>query len=48
MRKKELIYRKTLKYAVTEASVLSKMNNPFILKMHHSFQVIPVLVRSMP
>ena len=36
--KSELYKNKHLKYALTEANVLKKMNHPYVIKMHYSFQ----------
>lgn len=40
LKKKDLILKKHLKYAVTESNILKKCNHPFILRIHYSFQVI--------
>ena len=37
--KRTLILRKKLRYAVTEANILKKVEHPFILHLHYSFQV---------
>ncbi|KRX00795.1 Protein kinase-like domain [Pseudocohnilembus persalinus] len=38
LKKKQLILKKQLKYAVTEANVLKMCNHPFVLKLHYAFQ----------
>ena len=38
LNKKKLMSKKQLKYAVGEASILKKVLNPFIIKLHYSFQ----------
>ena len=42
LKKKDLIFKKHLKYAVTESNILKKCAHPFILRIHYSFQVIPL------
>lgn len=39
LKKKDLIFKKHLKYAVTESNILKKCDHPFILRIHFSFQV---------
>lgn len=39
LKKRDLIIKKQLRYAVTEANVLKKCRHPFILALHHAFQV---------
>ena len=39
LKKRDLIIKKQLRYAVTESNVLKKCRHPFILALHHSFQV---------
>jgi len=38
LNKKKLIAKKQLKYAVSEANILKKINSPFIIKMYFAFQ----------
>lgn len=38
LKKKTLILKKQLKYAVTEAKVLKAANHPFIINLHYAFQ----------
>lgn len=38
LKKKDLIVKKQLKYAVTEAKVLKQANHPFIINLHYAFQ----------
>lgn len=38
LKKRDLIIKKQLRYAVTEANVLKKCGHPFILTLHYSFQ----------
>ncbi|EGR29479.1 protein kinase domain protein [Ichthyophthirius multifiliis] len=38
LKKKPLIIKKQLRYAVTEANVLKMCNNPFVLGLHYAFQ----------
>lgn len=38
LNKKKLIAKKQLKYAVSEANILKKVNSPFIIKMYFAFQ----------
>jgi serum/glucocorticoid-regulated kinase 2 len=38
LKKRNLIIKKQLKYAVTEANVLKSCNHPFILGLHYAFQ----------
>lgn len=40
LKKRDLIVRKQLRYAVTEVNVLKRCNHPFILTLHSAFQVI--------
>src|SRR5688572_21416961 len=47
LKKKNLILKNHLRYAITEANVLKTTNHPFILGLHYSFQVIPKTVRSL-
>lgn len=37
LKKRNLIVKKQLKYAVTEANVLKSCNHPFILGLHYAF-----------
>lgn len=39
LKKRELILRKKLRYAITETKILKSCNHPFILQIHYSFQV---------
>ena len=39
LKKKNLIAKKQLRYAIGEANVLKRSNHPFILGLHYSFQV---------
>jgi len=39
LRKRNLILKNQLRYAVTEANVLKSTNHPFILALHYAFQV---------
>lgn len=39
LKKRNLILKKQLKYAVTECNVLKMCNHPFVLKLHYAFQV---------
>ena len=39
LKKKELIQKRQLIYAVTEANVLKRAQHQFIVQLHHSFQV---------
>ena len=36
--KKKLMSKKQLKYAVSETNILKKLNSPFIVQLHFSFQ----------
>jgi serine/threonine protein kinase len=38
LNKKKLIAKKQLKYAVSEANILKKMNSQFIISLHYAFQ----------
>jgi serine/threonine protein kinase len=38
LKKKTLILKKQLKYAITEAKVLKLANHPFIINLHYAFQ----------
>lgn len=38
LNKKKLIGKKQLKYAVSEANILKKVDFPFIIKLHYAFQ----------
>lgn len=38
LNKKKLAAKKQLKYAVTEATILKKLDHPFIVTLHYSFQ----------
>ncbi len=38
LNKKKLINKKQLRYAVSEASILKKVDFPFIINLHFSFQ----------
>ena len=40
LKKRDLIIKKQLRYAVTEVNVLKRCNHPFILTLHYAFQVI--------
>lgn len=40
LKKRTLIIKNQLKYAVGEASILKNSNHPFILRMYYAFQVI--------
>lgn len=39
LKKKELIQKRQLIYAVTECNVLKKARHPFIVQLYYSFQV---------
>lgn len=39
LKKRNLIMKNQLKYAITEANVLRTANHPFILSLHYAFQV---------
>jgi len=39
LKKKNLILKKQLRYAISEANILKKSDHPFILTLHYSFQV---------
>jgi len=39
LRKRNLILKNQLRYAVTEANVLKNTSHPFILALHYAFQV---------
>lgn len=38
LKKKDLIFKKHLRYALTETNILKKCKHPFILRIHYSFQ----------
>lgn len=38
LNKKKLIAKKQLKYAVSEANILKKVDSPFIIKLYYAFQ----------
>ena len=38
LNKKKLMVKKQLRYAVGEANILKKVDCPFIIKLHYSFQ----------
>lgn len=38
LKKKTLIVKKQLKYAISEANVLKKANHPFIINLYYAFQ----------
>ena len=38
LNKKKLLAKKQLKYAVSEANILKKMDCPFIITLHYCFQ----------
>ena len=38
LNKKKLLIKKQLKYAVSEANILKKMDSPFIITLHYAFQ----------
>lgn len=38
LNKKKLMVKKHLKYAISETNILKKINHPFIIQLHHSFQ----------
>lgn len=40
LKKRNLVTKKHLKYALTEVNILKTCDNPFIIKIHYSFQVI--------
>jgi len=40
LKKRDLIIKKKLRYAITETKILKSCNHPFILQIHYSFQVI--------
>ena len=39
LKKRDLIIKKKLRYAITETKILKSCNHPFILQIHYSFQV---------
>lgn len=39
LKKRDLIIKKQLRYAVTEVNVLKRCNHPFVLNLHCAFQV---------
>lgn len=39
LKKRDLIIKKQLRYAVTEVNVLKRCNHPFVLTLHCAFQV---------
>jgi serum/glucocorticoid-regulated kinase 2 len=39
LKKRQLILKNQLKYAITECNVLRRANSPFVLGLHYSFQV---------
>ena len=39
LKKRDLIIKKQLRYAVTEVNVLKRCNHPFVLTLHYAFQV---------
>ena len=43
LKKKELIQKRQLIYAVTEANVLKKAQYEFIVRLHYAFQVIKTI-----
>lgn len=45
LKKRDLIIKKQLRYAVTEVNVLKRCNHPFVLTLHYAFQVIFVLIK---
>lgn len=40
LKKRNLVVKKHLKYALTEMNILKTCNHPFIIKIHYSFQVL--------
>ena len=40
LKKRTLIMKKQLRYAISEANVLKMSNNPFVLGLHYAFQVV--------
>lgn len=38
LKKAFLVKNNHLKYAITECNILKQANNPFVLKLHYSFQ----------
>lgn len=42
LKKRTLIQKKQLKYAVSEANILKNSNHPYILKLHYAFQVFKI------
>ena len=38
LKKKTLIVKRQLKYALSEANVLKKVSHPFIINLHYAFQ----------
>jgi serum/glucocorticoid-regulated kinase 2 len=38
LKKKTLIVKNQLKYAITECNVLKSVNHPFVLSLHYAFQ----------
>jgi len=39
LKKRTLIMKKQLRYAISEANVLKMSNHPFVLGLHYAFQV---------
>ena len=40
LKKRQLIMKNQLKYAITECNVLKNANHPFLLGLHYAFQVM--------
>ena len=40
LRKRTLMLKKQMKYAISEANILKNSDHPFILKLHYCFQVL--------
>lgn len=42
LKKRQLISKNQVKYAVSEVNILKKMDHPFILSLYYAFQVIQI------
>lgn len=42
LRKKQLMLKNQIRYAVSESSILKKMEHPFVLSLHYAFQVFQI------
>lgn len=47
LRKRQIINRNQVKYAVAEVNILKKMNHPFIISLYFAFQVLFGMSRSL-